>query len=118
MKPLTHEERFADVNEGESSRFRQIVEKARSLQIARFRGTEISCNAAIPGGQIPDYCRMSEGGAKTYRETIERAAVSTRTCDRLAKVARTIADLDNEALIHSQHVDEAAKFIAAGILQR
>lgn len=118
MKPLTHEERFADVSEGESSRLRQIVEKARTLQIVRFRGTEISCNAAIPGGQITDLCRMSEEGTRTYRETIERAAVSTRTCDRLAKVARTIADLDNEVLIHSQHVDEAAKFIAAGVLQK
>jgi magnesium chelatase family protein len=61
---------------------------------------------------------MSNDGGKAYRETIERAAVSTRTCDRLAKVARTIADLDGEELIGTVHVDEAAKFVAAGILQR
>jgi magnesium chelatase family protein len=118
LKPLTHDERFAEVNEVESAKIRSHVEKARNLQIARFRGMGISCNSAIPGGHIPQYCRMSPNGEKSYRETIQIAAVSTRTCDRLAKVARTIADLDGGELIDSQHVEEAAKFVAAGILQR
>ncbi len=118
MKPLTREERFAEVNDEESPRIRQLVEKARSQQIARFRGTEISCNAAIPGGRITDFCPMSPDGTISYREAIDRATVSTRTCDRLAKVARTIADLDNEELIQSRHVEEAEKFVVAAILQR
>ena len=118
MKPLTHEERFAEVTDGESPRVRQLVENARNKQIARFRGKEFACNSAIPGGQITEFCRMSDDGTNAYRETVARAAVSTRTCDRLAKVARTIADLDNEDLIHSRHVDEAATFVAAGVLQR
>lgn len=118
LKPLTHDERFAEVNEGESAQIRSRVEKARNLQIARFQGMGISSNSTIPSGQIPEYCRMSPEGEKSYRQAIERAAVSTRTCDRLAKVARTIADLDGGELIDSQHVEEAAKFVAAGILQR
>jgi magnesium chelatase family protein len=118
LKPLSHEERFSEVNEGESAAIRSRVEKARKLQIERFQESGIGCNSAIPGGQIIDFCLMSPDGQKTYRETIERAAVSTRTCDRLAKVARTIADLDGDRLINSSHVDEAARFVAAGILQR
>ncbi len=118
LKPLTHEERFADVSEGESAKIRVRVEKARDRQINRLHGLGISCNSAIPGGQIPEFCRMTEDGETVYRETIERAAVSTRTCDRLAKVARTIADLDGVDLIDSKHVNEAAEFVAAGILQK
>ena len=118
LKPLTHNERFAEVNEGESAKFRLRVENARNLQIDRFQGSGISCNSAIPGGQVPDFCRMSEDGNKAYCETIERAAVSTRACDRLAKVARTIADLDSEELILSKHIEEAAEFVAAGILKK
>jgi magnesium chelatase family protein len=118
MKPLTREERFADVNDEESPKIRHLVEKARSLQITRFHGTDISCNSAIPGGRIADFCHMSPDGSTAYREAIERAAISTRTCDRLAKVARTIADLDNAELIQSQHVYEADKFVVAAILQR
>lgn len=118
LKPLTHEERFSRASDDESPTIRLLVEKARSLQIERFKGTEISCNAAIPGGRIPDYCMMSKEGEAKYRETIQRAAVSTRTCDRLAKVARTIADLAGDAAIESQHVEEAAKYVAAGVLAR
>jgi magnesium chelatase family protein len=61
---------------------------------------------------------MSEEGQKRYRKMIEQSTVSTRTCDRLAKVSRTIADLDGKELIDSRHIDEAAKYVAAGILQR
>jgi magnesium chelatase family protein len=118
LKPLTHEERFTDACEGESAQIRSRVEKARALQIKRFQGLGISSNSAIPGGRIPEYCRMSEDGQESYRSTVERASVSTRTCDRLAKVARTIADLEGDELIHARHVEEAAKFVAAGILQR
>lgn len=118
MKPLSHQERFAETTDGDSQRVRQLVENARTMQLTRFRGRPFASNSAIPGGQIPEFCRMSDDGAKAYRETIARAAVSTRTCDRLAKVARTLADLDNHELIHSQHIDEAAKFVAAGVLQR
>jgi magnesium chelatase family protein len=118
LKPLTHEERFAEVNDGESAKIRAIVERARSIQSLRFKGLGIPCNSAVPGGQISDFCRMSEEGQKRYRKMIEQSTVSTRTCDRLAKVSRTIADLDGKELIDSRHIDEAAKYVAAGILQR
>ncbi|XZE19450.1 YifB family Mg chelatase-like AAA ATPase [Pirellulaceae bacterium SH449] len=118
LKPLSQAERFTHVNESESKQIRLYVEKARNLQLDRFKGQNITCNAEIPGGRVVDFCRMSADAEKSYRETLERASVSTRTCDRLAKVARTIADLDSEELIEPKHVDEAASFVAAGILQR
>jgi magnesium chelatase family protein len=61
---------------------------------------------------------MSENGQKSYREITDRAIVSTRTYDRLAKVARTVADLADSDLIESEHIEEAARFVSAGILQK
>jgi magnesium chelatase family protein len=118
LKPLTQEERFSEAKEGESAVLRSRVEEARARQSNRFRDTTISCNAAIPGGQLGQYCRMSENGQKSYREITDRAIVSTRTYDRLAKVARTVADLADSDLIESEHIEEAARFVSAGILQK
>lgn len=117
FNPLTTEERFAPVQDGETARIRVRVRAARDKQLARFEGTLIPHNAAIPGGQIPDYCQFSGTGFETFKEIISRGSISTRTTDRLAKVARTIADLDNSELIEPSHLEEAAKFVAGGILQ-
>jgi magnesium chelatase family protein len=117
IKPLTMDERFATIRDGDSLRLRTAVEKARAQQSKRFDGTEISTNSAIPGGQVPDYCRFSKDGFEVYKSVISRGRVSTRTTDRLAKVARTIADLEDMDEVNPSHVEEAAVFVAGGVLQ-
>ena len=66
---------------------------------------------------MPDYCRFSNEGFEVYKSVISRGRVSTRTTDRLAKVARTIADLEDVDEVNPSHVEEAAVFVAGGVLQ-
>jgi magnesium chelatase family protein len=117
ISPLSTEERFAAVQDGESTRLRALVQKARLRQQQRFNETSIPHNAAIPGGQVPDYCQFSPEGFEAFKDVVTRAKVSTRTTDRLAKVARTIADLEEAASVDPKHVEEAALFVAGGVLQ-
>ncbi|WP_261343822.1 YifB family Mg chelatase-like AAA ATPase [Bythopirellula goksoeyrii] len=117
IRPLSTDERFAPVRDGDSPKLRAIVDRARQRQINRFMGTAITNNAAIPGGQVPDYCHFSVDGFESFKEVISRDRVSTRTTDRLAKVARTIADLTDASEVAPVHVEEAALFVAGGVLQ-
>ncbi|MBI1309855.1 YifB family Mg chelatase-like AAA ATPase [bacterium] len=117
LQPLTVEERFAPVAQNESLRLRAVVERARTRQVERFIGTEIPHNAAIPGGAVSDYCDFSESGFSRFREIIETSTLSTRSMDRLAKVSRTISDLDDKEHVAPYHVDEAASFVVGGILR-
>ena len=67
---------------------------------------------------MPDYCRFSNEGFEVYKSVISRGRVSTAgTTDRLAKVARTIADLEDVDEVNPPHVEEAAVFVAGGVLQ-
>ena len=111
MRPLTTEERFSPTSVGESRRLRELVQKARDRQISRFQGEAISCNAAIPGGAVADYCEFSSSGFGEYKRVIEGSAVTTRTSDRLARVARTIADLRGSEQIDSVDVQEAERMM-------
>jgi magnesium chelatase family protein len=117
ISALSTEERFAPVSDGESPQLRTIVQKARQRQQQRFQQTSIPHNAAIPGGQVPDYCNFSSTGFETFKEVVTRGNVSTRTTDRLAKVSRTIADLEGTETVDPLHVEEAATFVAGGVLQ-
>jgi len=114
---LTTDERFAETNEEQSPQIRMKVEAARERQRQRFSGQEIPHNAAIPGGQVREYCNFSNPGFGLYKVFIEQNTLSTRSMDRLAKVARTIADLENKDEIEPEHVSQAASYVIGGMLR-
>lgn len=116
MERLSVEERFAPTEEGASPRIRARVERARKRQHERFDGKPIPFNAAIPGGHVLDYCQFSDNAFSQYKSTITETSLSTRSMDRLAKVARTIADLDNKDDVQAEHVNEATAFITGGAM--
>lgn len=117
LKALSTEERFAPVEEGVSPRIRAKIEDARKRQRERFKGTNISCNSAIPGGRVYDYCAFSSDALAFFKHQVDSNSLSTRSMDRLAKVSRTIADLDATDEILERHVVVACRFVIGGMLR-
>lgn len=117
LKPLSTDERFAPTEDDVSPKLRAQVEAARQRQRERFQGTEIAMNAAIPGGAVMDYCRLSPAALAHYKTTIDANTLSTRSMDRLAKVARTAADLAESDTTEPEHIDAAARFVIGGTLR-
>jgi len=117
LDALTTEERFSDETGEDTAALRARVTGARERQDLRFRGTQVPFNAAIPGGQIRDYCNFDNGAFEHYKQVVDTNTLSTRSMDRLAKVARTIGDLAGADAITSEHVDRAASFVIGGMLR-
>ncbi len=111
IQPLTIDQRFAPTNDEESRPTRDRVERAREVQQCRFENTTIPNNAAIPGGRVSDYCQFTSEGFASYKNLVVSNNISTRKADRLARVARTIADLDAAAEIRPTDVEEAASLM-------
>ncbi len=117
LRRLTTDERFADSPSEQSPRIRARVEAARDRQRQRYEGKNIPFNAAIPGGQTREFCRFSGAALDHYKSLIDTHTLSTRSMDRLAKVARTVADLTASDEIKVEHLDKAASFVIGGILR-
>jgi magnesium chelatase family protein len=117
LKTLTTEERFAESEDGVSPRLRAKVEQARERQRIRYEGKQIPFNAAMPGGHVRDYCNFSVEGFERFKTTIDCNRLSTRSMDRLAKVARTVADLAASDALEAVHLDKAASFVVGGMLR-
>jgi magnesium chelatase family protein len=115
MGRLSPEEQLAPAITGESGELRARVTAARCLQAARFAGTGVAFNAAIPPDRIWDLCRFSPTGLCRYEGVVMGGGHSTRAVHRLAKVARTVADLDGAEEIEPPHVDEAVRHMADGL---
>lgn len=117
MESLTTEERFQELSEDLSAEYRKRVAIARHRQDARFKGLSIPYNAAIPGGQVQELCTFSESGFTHYKKLVDENSITTRSMDRLAKVARTVADLYNSDQVDPQHLDKAASYVMPGLLR-
>lgn len=117
MNRLSTEERFTQTDEILSPKIRARVEAARERQTKRFTGTGIPFNAAIPGGQVKQYCNFSDAGFAKYKEVVSSNTLSTRSMDRLAKVARTVADLVGNEQIEPPHIMKATKYVVGGMLR-
>jgi magnesium chelatase family protein len=117
LQRLSVEDRFAKTESDVSPRLRAQVEAARQMQAQRFRGTGIPFNAAISGGHVADFCDFSTPGLDAFKAVVENSQLSTRSTDRLAKVARTIADLRRVPHVDPADVTEAASFVVGGMLR-
>jgi magnesium chelatase family protein len=117
MSRLSVEEKFSETEANVSPRIRSRVEAARQRQVMRFEGTDIPFNAAIPGGRVRELCNFSVAGFEGYKEIIATNSLSTRSADRLTKVARTVSDLFDSDQTEPGHVAKAKQYVVGGVLR-
>lgn len=93
---------------------RRRVEQVHDLQKERYAGLAFSYNSQIPGASLDTWCRLDEEGRRSMEEKYEEYRLSARTYHKILKVARTIADLDGEEQIRTEHLEEAFCFRSPG----
>lgn len=102
---------LADRAEGESSEVIALrVEKARQVQLERFRGTRVHSSSQITSRQIREFCKPDAAGHRLLELVTERLGFSARAYTRTLKVARTIADLEDSDSVREQHLAEAIQY--------
>lgn len=105
-------EKLSDDRKGESSvDIRQRVMAAREIQTMRFDGLEkVHYNAQMNTKQIREYCKLDKPSLELLKNAMERLNLSARAYDRILKVARTIADLEDHKNINGNHISEAIQY--------
>lgn len=104
-------EKLSDVHKGESSaKIRERVEKARKIQQERFKGTNVNCNAQMNAAMTREFCVASDAALKMLQLAFDKLGLSARAYDKILRVARTIADLDNSEIIEANHIAEAIQY--------
>jgi magnesium chelatase family protein len=86
------------------------VNRARGMQERRFSGQNIRFNARMFDKQIKEHCVIDADSQKLIEMAIDRLGLSARAYTKILKIARTIADLDEEESIRSSHIAEAIQY--------
>ncbi len=96
---------------GENSRLiKDRVTRAREIQTERFKKEKIFTNAEMSSEKTRQCCALDDEAKKLISSAIETLNLSARSYFRLLKLARTIADLDDEPSISTAHLAEALQY--------
>ncbi len=102
---------LASRDPGEPSReIKKRVDHAREIQLDRFAGMKIYCNAQMTNRHIKKFCQIDESSQKLLEMAIDKFGLSARAYTRILKVARTIADLEGQGNIQPAHLSEAIQY--------
>ena len=110
VAPVEFEHISSKEKEESSAIIRERVQKARELQQERYKGTSITCNARITSDILHEICPLSNDATILLKNVFERMGLSARAYDRILKVSRTIADMDNSEIIEKQHIAQAVQY--------
>lgn len=109
--PIVKYTELNDKSTCESSiEIRKRVNKAREIQLKRFKDDNIFSNSQLSSKLITKYCTLDDESNLIMKNSFERLNLSARAYSRVLKVARTIADLSNHTNIQKEDLLEAIQY--------
>lgn len=110
VAPVEYEQLATKADAEKSADIKKRVNKARKIQQRRFAGTGVSCNASMTSRMTREYCVLSPDAESMLKISFEKLGMSARAYDKILKMSRTIADLDDSENIEVQHIAEALQY--------
>lgn len=110
VPPVDFESLSSKTKPESSSDIRKRVNKAREIQIKRYKNSSVKCNAHLPSHLISEACSLTDDAKKVLKMAFDNMKLSARGYDKILKISRTIADLDNSEKVTAMHISEAVQY--------
>lgn len=110
VQPVNYSD-LKEVKKAETSKeIRDRVNRARQIQLERYKGENIFSNSQLSPKDIKKYCKLSKNAEFIMEEAFKKYRFSARTYNKILKVSRTIADLEGKEVIEDKHILEAIRY--------
>lgn len=93
-----------------SAEIKKRVNKARRIQLERYKDCHIYSNAQLDAGLLHRFCVLGDAENALLKKAFDNMGLSARAHSRILKVARTIADLEASESIKVSHIAEAIQY--------
>lgn len=110
VSSIKYEELNSNNNLEKSEEIRKRVNNARKIQLERYKQYNIYSNSQLQPQLIKKYCELDMVSEKILQKAYDNLKLTARAYNKILKVARTIADLENEKNIQSKHIAEAIQY--------
>jgi len=104
-------EKLTEDRPGESSdKVRTRVKAGHEIQLERFQGTKLRCNADMTPKEVKEFCVVEPSAQNLLRAAMKQLHLTGRAFHRILKLSRTIADLEHSNIIKTHHLAEALQY--------
>jgi magnesium chelatase family protein len=110
VNPVKYNELDNDTKVETSEEIKKRVDKARKIQVERYKNYGIFSNSELTPNLVEKFCQIDDVSKKLMKGAFEKLNLSARAYTKILKVARTIADLEEEENILPKHVAEAIQY--------
>lgn len=104
---VTYQQLNQSEKEEGTAEIRTRILKVRKIQKERYEGQSYQVNGRVPGAEVKKVCILEREAEYIMEKAYDRWNMSARTCHKVLKVARTIADMAGEEKIKAEHLSEA-----------
>ncbi len=102
---------LSSVDKGETSAaIKERVDRTRKIQLERYKDLNIYSNSQLTAGMLQEFCPLGDEENAILKAAFDNLGLSARAHSRILKVARTIADLEGEERINTNHIAEAIQY--------
>ena len=108
--PVNYKDLRDDRKVDTSEDIRNRVNKARKIQLERYKDKNIYSNSQLGTKDIKKYCKLIDEAEFIMKKAFKKYRFSARTYNKILKVGRTIADLDEDDMIREKHILEAIRY--------
>jgi magnesium chelatase family protein len=108
--PIQFEEMHGTQTNESSGAIHARVRIARDIQTKRFAQQNFQVNALMDSTITRKVCQLDSASEQRLKMAMQTLSLSARAYDRILKVARTIADLDESVPIEIKHLTEAIAY--------
>lgn len=112
VRGIDYDKMISKADGESSSSMRKIVTNARKIQEKRFRenGLKIFSNSSMGIRDIEKFCILDSKAKNMLNMAMQKFSMSARSYNKILKVARTIADIENKEVIEISHITEALQY--------
>jgi len=107
---VNYKDLSGEIIEEKSDIIKERVQKAREIQLKRFKDDQIFSNSNMNHRLVRKYCGLDKPGRELLKTAITELGFSARCYDKILKLSRTIADLEGKERIDPNHVSEAIQY--------
>ena len=110
VQSIKYEKFEESIKQETSEQIKRRVNKARKIQLERYEDLDIVSNSELTPKLIEKYCILNNESRLILKKAFNNLKLSARAYSRILKVARTIADIDEEENILTKHIAEAIQY--------
>ncbi len=110
VPPVDFEKLSSKVPSESSAEIKKRVNAARKIQVERFKGSGITCNAKMDAAMTREFCRPTPDALVLLEQIFNKLNFSARAYDKILRVSRTVADLENSQHIEASHIAQAVQY--------